>query len=102
MNAAEPTTSSNIVDKSYDATSKPCDIPKKRALSKHSIGNKHIFNQQLTKKPKSSSTLNKLSSEIIARESFKDLKILNQIEGLAYCCPIGGQTAWLLSETLRG
>ena len=26
----------------------------------------------------------------MARESFKDLKILNQIEGLAYCCPIGG------------
>jgi hypothetical protein len=62
---------------------------KKRTISKSSIGNQHLFNQQVPKKPKS--TLARISSEIAARESFRDLKILNEIEDLYRCCPVGGE-----------
>jgi len=58
---------------------KTIDIQKKRTLlSKSSIGNKHLFNQQLPKK-KSKSALHQFSSEITALEHFKDLTIVNQV-----------------------
>ena len=63
---------------------------KKRSLSKSTIGNMHKFNQQLPEKP-TKSTLARITSELTARENFKDLKILNQIEGLSNCCPVGGE-----------
>jgi len=88
----EANDSSDFTDENNNQTSiKAIDIQKKRTLlSKNSIGNKHLFNQQLPKK-KSKSALHQFSSEITAREHFKDMTIVNQIEDLSYCCPVGGE-----------
>ena len=72
---------------------------KRRVLSKSSIGNKHKFNQQLPKKSKS--TLHQISSELIAKEHFKDLKIINQIEDLGHCCPVGADLGCCLKHFVQ-
>ena len=69
---------------------------KKRKLSKHSVGNQHKFNQQLPKK--STTALNKISSELTLKEDFLDISILNQIESLANCCPIGREQGCCLKH----
>ena len=80
---------SNEKSSSTSERYKNSDGQKKRSLSKSTIGNQHLFNQQLPKKP-AKSTLARISSELTARENFRELKILNQLEELSHCCPIIG------------
>ena len=86
----EVTVDSSEQNTNENSSSSISDGQKKRSLSKSTIGNQHLFNQQMPKKP-AKSTLARISSEITARENFKELKILNQIEDLSLCCPVGGQ-----------
>jgi len=88
---------SNEKSSSTSERYKTSDGQKKRSLSKSTIGNQHMFNQQLPKKP-AKSTLARISSEITARENFMELKILNQIEDLSLCCPVGGQQGCCLKH----
>ncbi len=58
---------------------------KRKKLTSSSIGNKYKFNQQKPKKPKKDNSI-KLS----AREYLRDIGIINDLDSLSHCCPIGG------------
>ena len=57
---------------------------KRKKLTSNSVGNRHKFNQQKQKKPKDN------SSELSARENLRDVGIINDLDSLSHCCPIGG------------
>ena len=59
---------------------------KRKKLTSSSIGNKKCkFNQQKPKKPKKDSSI-----ELSAREHLRDIGIINDLDSLSHCCPIGG------------
>lgn len=57
---------------------------KRKQLTSSSTGNQYKFNQQLPKKSK------EISSELIAREHFQDIRIINDLDNLSHCCASGG------------
>ena len=57
---------------------------KRKKLTSNSVGNRHKFNQQKQKKLKDN------SSELSARENMRDVGIINDLDSLSRCCPIGG------------
>ena len=58
---------------------------KRKKLTSSSIGNKFKFNQQKPKKPKKDNSI-----ELSAREHLRDIGIINDLDSLSHCCPIGG------------
>ena len=59
--------------------------PVQKKLKSNSVGNQYKFNQQLPKKKKEISGI-----EFSAKENLREIKIVNQMESLYQCCPIGG------------
>jgi hypothetical protein len=57
---------------------------KRKQLTSSSTGNQYKFNQQLPKKSK------EISSELIAREHFQDIRIINDLDNLSHYCASGG------------
>ena len=60
--------------------------PVQKKLKSNSVGNHYRFNQQLPKKKKDIS-----GSQLTAKENYLEIKLVNQLESLGQCCPIGGE-----------
>ena len=74
--------------------SESISLEKKRKNS-NSVGNRHKFNQQKQKKLKDN------SSELSARENMRDVGIINDLDSLSHCCPIGGNWGCCLEHFIN-